>query len=49
MSTFTHLLQHIFAKDPSDALEDHEGTVSIRDFADDFDGLAGEEDLANLV
>ena len=41
----------------TDALEDHEGTVSIRDrtitnlrFADDIDGLAGEEeDLANLV
>ena len=35
----------------TDALEDHEGTVStnIR-FADDIDGLAGEEEeLANLV
>ena len=39
------------------ALEDHEGTVSIGDrtitnlrFADDIDGLAGEEEeLANLV
>ena len=39
------------------ALEDHEGTVSIRGrtitnllFADDIDGLAGEEEeLANLV
>ena len=41
----------------SDALEDHEGTVSIGSktitnlkFADDIDGLAGsEEELANLV
>ena len=40
-----------------DALEDHEGTVSIEGrritnlrFADDIDGLAGEEEeLANLV
>ena len=41
----------------TDALEDHEGTVSIGDrtitslrFADDIDGLAGEdEELAHLV
>ena len=41
----------------TDALEDHEGTVSIWGrtitnlrFADDIDGLAGEgEELANLV
>ena len=41
----------------TDALEDHEGTVSIGGrtitnlcFADDIDGLAGEEDeVANLV
>ena len=41
----------------TDALEDHEGTVSIGSrtitslrFADDIDGLAGEEEeLANLV
>ena len=41
----------------SDALEDHEGTISINGrritnlrFADDIDGLAGsEEELANLV
>ena len=41
----------------TDALDDHEGTVSIGDrtstnlrFADDIDGLAGEEEeLANLV
>ena len=40
----------------TDALEDHEGTVCIRGraitnlrFADDIDGLAGEEEeLANL-
>ena len=49
MSTLTHPLQHIS--------EDHEGTVSIGGrtttnlrFADDIDGLAGEEEeLANLV
>ena len=41
----------------TDALEDHEGTVSVGGrtitslrFADDIDGLAGEEEeLANLV
>ena len=40
----------------TDALEDHEGTVSIVSrtitnlrFADDIDGLAGEEELANVV
>ena len=40
----------------TDALEDHEGTVSTGGraitnlrFADDTDGLAGEEELANLV
>ena len=40
----------------ADALEDHEGTVSIGGrtitilrFADDIDGLAGEKELANLV
>ena len=40
----------------TDALEDHEGTVSIGGrtitnlrFADDINGLPGEEELANLV
>ena len=40
----------------TDALEDHEGTVSIGGktitnlrFAGDIDGLAEEEELANLV
>ena len=40
----------------TDALEDHEGTVSISGrtitnlhFADDIDGLAGKEELAKLV
>ena len=40
----------------TDALDDHEGTVSIGGrtitnlcFADDIDGLAGEEELANIV
>ena len=39
-----------------DALEDHDGTVSIRGrtitnlrFSDDIDGLAGEEELAKLA
>ena len=57
MSTLTHPLQHISGKDHEDALEDHEGTVSIGGrtitnlrFAVDIDGLAGEEEeLANLV
>ena len=40
----------------TDALDDHEGTVCTRGrtipnlrFADDVDGLAGEEELAKLV
>ena len=40
----------------TDALEDHEGTVSTGSrtitnlrFADDSDGLTGEEELANLL
>ena len=40
----------------TNALEDHEGTVSIGGrtitslhFADDIEGLAGEEELENLV
>ena len=40
----------------TDALEDHEGTVSFGSrtitnlcFTDDIDGLAGEEELAKLV
>ena len=40
----------------TDALDDHQGTVSIGGrtitdlrFADDIDGLAGEEELAKLV
>ena len=56
MSTLTHfniLLERIM----EDALEDHEGTVSIGgrtitnlSLADDIDGLAGEvEELANIV
>ena len=58
MSTLTHPLQHISEKKiTTDALEDHEGTVSTGDrtitnfrFADDIDGLAGEEEeLAKLV
>ena len=57
MSTLIHPLQHISGKDHERRLEDHEGTVSIGGrtitnlrFADDIDGLAGEEEeLANLV
>ena len=56
MSTLTHPLQHISRKDHDERL-DHEDTVSIGSrritnlrFADDIDGLAGEEEeLANLV
>ena len=58
MSTLNHPLQRISGNtDMTDALEDHEGTVSIGGrtitnlrFADDIDGLTGEEEeLANLV
>ena len=56
MSTFTHPLQHISGKNTTDGFEDHEDTVSIGNrtitnlrFADDIDGLAGEEELAKLV
>ena len=49
MSSVTHLLQH-FLKQMSDALEEHDGKVSIGDrnitnlrFADDIDALAEEE------
>ena len=57
MSTLTHPLQHISGEDHDSRLKYHEGTVSIGDrtitnlrFADDIDGLAGEEEeLANLV
>ena len=57
MFTLTHPLQHISAKNHDRNLEDHEGTVSFGGrtitnfrFADDIDGLAGEEEeLANLV
>ena len=57
MSTLTHPLQHISRRIMTDVLEDHEGTVSIGGrtitnlrFADDIDGLAGEEEeeLAKL-
>ena len=51
------LFNMFLARITTEALEDHEGTVSIRGrtttklrFADDIDGLAGEEEeLANLV
>ena len=55
MSTLTHPLQRISGKNHARS-EDHEGTVSIGGrtitnlcFADDIDGLAGEEELAKLV
>ena len=55
MSTLTHPLPHVSGKDMTDALEDHEGTVSIGGrtitnlrFAYVIDGLAGEgEELTN--
>ena len=57
MSPVTLPLQHISEKDHDRPLEDHEGTVNIRDrtitklrFADDINSLAGEqEELAKLV
>ena len=58
MSALYPILFNIFfEKIMADTLEDHEGTVSIRGrtitnlrFADDFDGLAGQEqELAKLV
>ena len=57
MPTLTHPLKHISKNIMTDALEDHEGTVSIGGrkitnlrFAEDIDGLAGEEEeLAKLV
>ena len=57
MSTLTHLFNIFLERIMTDALEDHEGTVSIAGraitnlrFADDIDGLAGEEEeeLAKL-
>ena len=57
MPTLTHPLHHISGRDHDRRFKDHEGTVStggrtitnIR-FADDIDGLAGEdEELAKLV
>ena len=57
MSTFTQPHERISGKDHDRRLEDHEGTVRIGGrtitnvrFADDIDGLTGEEEeLANLV
>ena len=57
MSTLTHSFQHIFQRNMISASEDYEDTVSIGGraitnlrFADDIDGLAGEEEeFANLV
>ena len=57
MPTLTHPLHIFLERIMTDALEDHEGTVSIGGriitnlrFADDIDGLAEkDEDLANLV
>ena len=57
MPTLTHPLHIFLERIMTDAFEDPEGTVSIRGraitnlrFADDIDGLAGEEEeLANLV
>ena len=57
MSTLTILFNIFLERIMTDALEDHEGTVSIGGrtitnllFADDIDGLAGEEEeLAKLI
>ena len=56
MSALPRPLQHLL-RIMADALEDHEGTVSIEGrtitnlhFADDIDGLAGkEQELVKLV
>ena len=56
MSTLTTLFNIFLERILTDALEDHEGTVSFGGrtitsllFADDIDGLAGEEEeLAKL-
>ena len=54
MSTLTTLFNIFLERILTDALEDHEGTVSFGGrtiaFADDIDGLAGEEEeLAKLA
>ena len=57
MSALPHPFQHLLRRIMADALEDHEGTVSIGDrtitnlrSADDIDGLAGQEqELVKLV
>ena len=57
MSTLTHHLNVFFERIITGTLEDHEGTVNFGGrtitnlrFADDIDGLAGEdEELAKLV
>ena len=57
MSTLTHLFNIFLERIMTDALEDHDGTVSIGGrtitnlrFADDMSGLTGEEEeLAKLV
>ena len=56
MSTLTILFNIFLERIVTDAFEDHEGTVRIRGrtitdlrFADNIDGLAGEEKLAKLV
>ena len=54
MSTLTHSLQHISGKDHDRrlrrSLSTGSKTITITRFADDVDGLAGEEEeLANLV
>ena len=57
MSALPHLINIFLERIMADALEDHEGTVSIGGraianlrFADDIDGLAGhEQELVKLV
>ena len=57
MFTLTDTFQHLYGENLTNALKDHQGTVSIGGrmianlpFADDIDGLAGkEEELASLV
>ena len=56
MSTLTHPFQLFLERIMTDASEDHEGTVSIGGrtitnlrFADDIDGLAGEEEAVSYT
>ena len=44
MSTLTHPLQHISGKDHEGSVSNGRRTITNLHFADDIDGLAGEEE-----